>query len=136
MNNTDKLLRAFIEASGYEIETVCDYKERDMSEVEAQAHNKGFGCATGYRLLTESGSQKLLIDDDGNYKGVLIEPIVDYKVTKKVVESNEHQVIFDTQSPEWSCIVKYITDHVDDIESNINDFDTLKPMLDYFNRNS
>lgn len=83
MNNTDKLLRAFIEASGYEIETVCDYKERDMSEVEAQAHNKAFGCATGYRLLTESGSQKLLIDDDGNYKGVLIEPIVDYKVTKK-----------------------------------------------------
>ena len=62
--------------------------------------------------------------------------VIDYKVTKKVVESNEYQVIFGTQSPEWSCIVKYITDHVDDIESNINDFDTLKPMLDYFNGNS
>jgi len=86
MSNTDKLLRAFIEASGFDIEVLLDYKERDMTEVEAMAHNKGFGRATGYRLLTEVGSQKLLIDDNGNYKGALIEPIVDYKVTKKEPE--------------------------------------------------
>jgi len=89
MNNTEKLLRAFIEAQGYEIETLLDYEERDMTEVEAMAHNKGFGCATGYRLLTETNSQKLLIDDNGNYKGVLIEPIVDYKVTKDDVDYRE-----------------------------------------------
>lgn len=130
MSNTDKLLRAFIEAQGLEIETLLDYKERDMSEVEAMAHNKGFGCATGYRLLTVPGSQELLIDDNGNYKGVLIEPVVDYKVTKK-----EAQVCFDVDSPEWKCIVDYVLGARFEIEIKENNFGDLQPMLDFFNRN-
>ena len=106
MNNTDKLLRAFIEASGYEIEeTVTILDGQTVTEK---------GVTYGNQTVTS----------------------IDYKVTKKVADSNAHQVIFDTQGAEWSCIVKYITGHIDDIESSVNDFDTLKPMLDYFNGNS
>lgn len=41
----------------------------------------------------------------------------------------------DTNSPEWSAIVQYVLGHKDDIESSINDFGELKPVLDFFNRN-
>lgn len=41
----------------------------------------------------------------------------------------------DTDSPAWSAIVEYVLDHKDDIENGINDFETLKPVLDFFNRN-
>lgn len=130
MNSTDKLLRAFIEASGYEIEEVEEVElwrtipfmgqtERDM------LHHKEFcGCVIS-RVKT---------DTENHWE--LHRKIIDYKVTKKAVESNAYQVILDTQGPEFSCIVKYITDHIDDIESSVNDFGILKPMLDYFNRNS
>ena len=46
------------------------------------------------------------------------------------------QVRFDVNSPEWTCIVDFVLAHRGDIESSINDFDYLKPMLDYFNRDS
>jgi len=35
----------------------------------------------------------------------------------------------------WSAIVEYVTDHDDDIELGINDFATLRPVLEFFNRN-
>jgi len=40
-----------------------------------------------------------------------------------------------TSSPAWSAIVEYVIDHQEDIEIGINDFSTLRPVLDHFNRN-
>jgi len=106
MNNTEKLLRAFIEASGYEIEEVTvNTPTRTISHFDV--NNDGL---------------PVFIDS--------LEPIIDYKVAKKKV-----QVCFDINGPEWSCIVDYILHHSGDIEAETNDFDILKPMLDYFNRN-
>ena len=42
----------------------------------------------------------------------------------------------DTNSPAWSAIVKYVLDHKDEIEFGVSDFDTLKPVMEFFNRNS
>jgi hypothetical protein len=36
-------------------------------------------------------------------------------------------------SDAWSSIVDYVLSHRRDIESDINDFGTLRPMLDFFN---
>ena len=36
----------------------------------------------------------------------------------------------------FNAVVEYILDHKDDIEIGINDFGTLKPVLDWFSRNS
>jgi prevent-host-death family protein len=41
----------------------------------------------------------------------------------------------DTNSPAWSAICEYTLDHRDDIEIGINDFGTLRPVLDFFSRN-
>jgi len=40
----------------------------------------------------------------------------------------------DTDSLAWRAIVDYVLAHQDDIINNINDFETLKPVLDHFNR--
>ena len=89
MNNTDKLLRAFIEVSGYEIETVLDYKEVKMPQSEAMRHNTPWGAATTEYQLVSSKGCMLDIDEDGLYTARLREPIVDYKVTKKEVDYKE-----------------------------------------------
>jgi hypothetical protein len=44
-------------------------------------------------------------------------------------------VKFGVNSEEWGAIVKYVADHADDIENEINDYKTLKPILKFFNRN-
>ena len=113
MNNTDKLLRAFIEASGYEIE-----------EVKREA------------LAGEEPDLFLL---DKNY-------IIDYKVTKRDngVKQFAADVFYRTgdivplpiKSKAWGCIVEYVTSHAGDIESDTNDFGTLKPIWDFMNRDS
>lgn len=89
MTDTMKLLRAFIEASGFDVE-----------EIQEQKIPSG-------QILTPH----------------------DYKVTKK-----PHQVCFDVNSPEWSSVVLYIIGHRHEIEIKENDFGTLAPMLDCFDR--
>lgn len=42
----------------------------------------------------------------------------------------------DTNSDAWKAIVKYVTYHDDDIERGIDDFATLRPVLEHFSRNS
>ena len=135
MNNTDKLLRALIEASGYEIEKIIDTKETPISK-QSGLNRIAVSAMTMVRtdLAIDNSGEYKRGDDECYYRNASME--VDYKVTKKEVESNAYQVILDTQGLEFSCIVKYITNHIDDIEQGVNDFDTLKPMLDYFNRNS
>jgi len=61
MNNTDKLLRAFIEASGFEIE------------------NKQAQSSCACAVFTNQGCQRC------NFRGFTI--AIDYKVTKKEVDS-------------------------------------------------
>ena len=114
-DNTDKLLRAFIEASGYEIE-----------EVESSSSFYGAGC------INEDGTLKEGALPLGTVKSI------DYKVSKAkgVIESNAYQFILDAQGPEFSCIAKYIDDHKDEIELKVMDYGDLQPMLDYFCRNS
>lgn len=61
--------------------------------------------------------------------------------TRKVVKSttiSTQKIPFswiDTNSPEWRAIVDYVLGHEDDINDDINDFGTLKPVLDHLNRN-
>lgn len=98
MNNTDKLLRAFIEASGFEIQ--------EIKEEFYKGEFKGLG--------TE-----------------IHERVIDYKVTKK-----DDYVPLPVQSKEWGCIVEYLTDHYEDIEIGIDDFGTLKPIMEFISRNS
>ena len=88
MNNTDKLLRAFIEASGYEIEEIVDIKETPISK------------QSGLNRLTVStitmARTDLAIDNNGEYKRgddecyyLKASMEVDYKVTKKEVDYKE-----------------------------------------------
>lgn len=49
--------------------------------------------------------------------------------------SREPTVNFPINGAEWSAICEYVLAHTSDIDSDINDFGTLKPVLDYFNRN-
>lgn len=106
MSNTDKLLRAFIEASGYEVEEV----KVPCMPVE---------------------SDGILFGQD--YK-------IDYKVTKKnkelPLECHEPCVPLPVQSDAWGCIVEFVNDHYGDIEAGINDFDTLRPILNFISRKS
>lgn len=37
--------------------------------------------------------------------------------------------------PAWSAIVEYTLNHQDDIKEDINDFGTLEPVIEFFNRN-
>lgn len=68
MNNTDKLLRAFIEASGFEIEEVTTNR-REVEEYKAHRDNIINSCLVGSVPI-------------GNRP----KPIYDYKVTKKGVD--------------------------------------------------
>ena len=55
----------------------------------------------------------------------------DYKLTKR-----DLFVPLPIHSDAWSCLVEYLNNHIADIESSTNDFNTLAPMLDFINRNS
>jgi len=101
----DKLLRAFIEASGYTIEEIKATTKQKFSFIKAA------------------------FTDRYNQQGPIT--TIDYKVTKK-----KSQVSFDVDSPEWSAIVIFVSNEADNIEQSIDGYGDLKPMLDYFNRNS
>ncbi len=57
--------------------------------------------------------------------------VTDYKVTKK-----DGFVPLPVQSKEWGCIVEYLTSHYEDIEMGINDFATLRPIMNFISRKS
>lgn len=85
MNNTDKLLRAFIEASGFEIKKIVDTKETPISKQSGL--NRIFANAF-------SAKNDLAINSDGSYKRgddecyyLKASMEVDYKVTKKVTNT-------------------------------------------------
>ena len=45
-------------------------------------------------------------------------------------------VKLDVNGKVWDSIVSFILSHRDDIESGINDYGDLKPVWDFFNRNT
>lgn len=99
MDNTEKLIRAWLKCEGYEIE-----------EVETK----------------------------GMYNHpVLAGPIerveIDYKVTKKELKGSFMSEMI-AHDEAWSAIVQYVTSHSDDIQGGIDDFDSLGPVLNFFNR--
>ena len=102
MNNTDKLLRAFIEASGFEIEEIEDYQERKINKVQASKYfsPRPYGSDKAIRVLvTKPGVQAYLIDDNGMYTETLSSPNIDYKVTKsKANTKSRHCVICNKES--------------------------------------
>lgn len=66
--------------------------------------------------------------------------------TKQPTVSNplEHVVMcdcsgivkLDVNGKVWDSIVSFVLTHRDDIENNINDYGDLKPVWDFFNRNT
>ena len=80
-NNTDKLLRAFIEASGFDIEKVFDTKETTISEREGLRRiAESLVCAPNHNLVVVNGQYKRGADGCYYIKASIE---VDYKVTRK-----------------------------------------------------
>lgn len=109
MTNEIKLLRAFIEASGYEIETTKDIKWA--------YHPDDINDQTG--KPKENSRPESIINT------------TDYKVTKQ-----EPLVQLPIQSKEWGCIVDFVTSHREDIINDVNDYGGLGFILDFMERNS
>ena len=88
MNNTDKLLRAFIEASGYEIKRTVTHNKTPITKQsgEARIHQiRGFGGSDG---LAHDGSGSYKRGDDECYY-LVGSTDIDYKVTKKPVDIDD-----------------------------------------------
>lgn len=131
MDNTEKLIRAWLKCEGYEIEET----------VIKKPFNTGMG----------------------NPEIIETIKLIDYKVTKKEADQKWFETVVTKQrangikshgdmlqkatesfsmaeliahSDAWSAICDYTLTHKEDIESGINDFETLKPVWDFFNRNT
>lgn len=127
MDNTEKLLRAFIEASGYDIEKTIDTKLTPISK-QSGLNRITAGALTMARnnLATVNGNEYKRGDDECYYLEGSLD--VDYKVTKKP------QPCFDADSPEWACVVDYVLGARDEIELGINNFGDLRPILNYLTK--
>jgi len=117
MNNEMKLEIAKLRADGYDVEIITNHNTDKYND-----------------YIKRIGSWADIIAAFGIYPPPPEHPssffTTDYKVTKK-----KKQVCFDIDSPEWMCIVDYIINSRYEIEGKENDFGTLQPMLDFFNRN-
>ena len=82
MTDEMKLLRALCEALGFEVTANCDYKERKEPESAAMRYNDG---RIGHDRVLKSGgfTNKLLIDEEGNYTSALRVPEISYSLTPK-----------------------------------------------------
>ncbi len=103
MNNCEKLLRAFIEASGYSIEKLVDRKETVISKQSGinRITISALSCGVSGLVVDNTGAFKRGEDECYYLKPTLD---VDFKVTKKltpvnaieslrhVIECNEHRM--------------------------------------------
>ena len=78
MNNTDKLLRAFIEASGFEIEEVIERTELTKEQGDDFIERELFG-----EYILEATEAEYIRGRKDSYFKVLRDPIIDYKVSKR-----------------------------------------------------
>jgi hypothetical protein len=85
MTNEMKLLYALCEALGFEVETTLDHAPRKESKAEAMVINQGTEVYSGSprALATQGAAGMLLIDEDGLYTSLLVEPIVDFRLHRK-----------------------------------------------------
>ena len=82
----DKLLRAFIEAQGLEIETTTDSKRTEITEEQGHDFIEQYKYSgSDYTLENLAGTVEYKRGDNGSYFKILIKPIIDYKVTSKEV---------------------------------------------------
>lgn len=128
MNNTDKLLRALIDALGFEVDRVVSVSYGRT--IQAGHYSVTANPNTEYEFFPATNQMP-----HAEYKEVIRS--VDYKVTKKEspLESLGNCVPLPIQSEAWGSVVEYLTNHKEDIETGTNDFDTLRPIWDWFNRN-
>lgn len=123
MSNTDKLLRALIDALGFKVES-GDINAGDLID------NSRSSGVYSTKEINQLYPNKHIVTEHFGGNWIVSEPSIDYKVTKK-----KPQVCFDVDSPEWNAIVTFVLNQADDIEHGIEGYGDLKPMLDYFNRN-
>jgi hypothetical protein len=94
MNNTDKLLRAFIEASGYEIEKIVDTKLTPVSKQSGiNRINSSIYTLTHNDLAMDCNGAYKRGDDECYYLKASF--AVDYKITKRKFNSKPslHKVV-------------------------------------------
>jgi hypothetical protein len=132
MNNTEKKLDALIAAMGFDVEVTKDYKKHEVSKTQGEAFilNKTVG------LNPVSHCGEYLRTADNGYIMALTDPVIDYKLTKRNINSeplNCHVacVPLPVQSDAWGGVVNYCASHVDDIEAGVGDFDMLRPIWEF-----
>lgn len=83
MTNEMKLLMAFIEASGFEVDRGTDYQETEITEANGHMMIGRIqnNLNDGYKLKLNGGAY--VRGDNGSYFRLLSNPVVSYKVTKK-----------------------------------------------------
>jgi hypothetical protein len=118
MNNTDKLLRALIDALGFDI-------NRELTLVRGNLANS----------LGRKQNQEYDFLGNGHYQE--INRVNNYKVTKKESPLNElgSCVPMEIQSEAWGSIINYVESHSKDIECGTNDYGDLLPVWEFMNRN-
>lgn len=104
MANEMKLLYAFIEAQGFEIEEVKDYQPRKEfllrpSDFYKLEENK-------QRVLTTLSYGTCQINQDGSYNSTLINPIIDYKL-HRVATPTEEELTDTVPIEEWKYSKSY-----------------------------
>ncbi len=108
MNNTEKKLDALIDALGFDVE------EKHVFDADAYQRQ----CCV-YALTCLKANKEDHIQPE-------------FKFTKR--DEIEAMVPMSVNSEAWGAIVEYITNHRGDIEAGTNDFDTLRPVWQFFNR--
>jgi hypothetical protein len=109
MNNIEKKLDALIDALGFDVEAVS------------------------------VGNHEIFKAD--NLRPAIIQEVFDYKLTKRNINSESLDcyvacVPLPVQSDAWGSVVDYCSNHSDDIEIGVNDFDTLRPIWDFMKGDS
>jgi len=106
MTNEMKLLTALCEALGFEVVIKRDYQETKVPRKMAQdmiRHNQFFldpGHLHLVRFKTKVETKSLMntyvIDEDGNYTSMLVEPVISYELhvldvkTKEIKDENSN----------------------------------------------
>jgi len=130
MNDTEKLLRAFIEASGFKVENHVDYKEEEVSKEEGLKYLPIISSFFGSHQPLTKSSHRSLITVDGNefkrgnndsYFTKLKNPEISYKVTKPVpyeligwndMTNKEKIMVIEKQLDELRRTEKILTDEL------------------------
>tara|TARA_R110002020_G_scaffold436195_1_gene646390 strand:+ start:54 stop:353 length:300 start_codon:yes stop_codon:yes gene_type:complete len=83
MTNEMKLLIALCDALGFEVDTVLDYQEREVSQSDGHKHIERINSLSNGNMTLKSFDQEWIRSKDGSYFTMLVIPEVEYKLTKK-----------------------------------------------------